>query len=140
MRKFSTAAITVGLLFSALWLAWSQGVRSNAERQEQQKSTQLSVEQQERLGSALNWLSQSLSLTNAQRMTVRRIFLEEGRQIGLVREDRSLTPDQKRSHVLQLHQSTNYEIKSVLDPRQQEKFMNIERHTKEVYRGDAGAS
>lgn len=122
------ADVTIALLLSTPCRVSSQVLRADSGRREQRNSGQPPIAQQERLLSALDWLDRELSLTDAQTMTVRRILLEEGRQIMSIREDHSLTQDQKRNYVLQLHRSTTYEMTSVLTPDQQEKFMKIERH------------
>jgi hypothetical protein len=122
------ADVTIALLLSTPCRVSSQVLRADSGRREQRNSGQPPIAQQERLLSALDWLDRELSLTDAQTMTVRRILLEEGRQIMSIREDHSLTQDQKRNYVLQLHRSTTYEMTSVLTPDQQENFMKIERH------------
>jgi protein CpxP len=133
------AAITLAAIVAmACWAtAQTYGTQS---QQEQQGSAQQPMAGQEQMhaGGAqnrLNWLSQQLNLTDEQKTKLQPILQNAGQQMKSVRENTSLTQDQKRSQMMQIHQSTDSQIESVLTPDQQQKFAQIKQQQKERHQG-----
>jgi Spy/CpxP family protein refolding chaperone len=70
----------------------------------------------------LNHMSQELNLTDDQKEKLKPVLEDEMKQIQAVRQDNSLSRDQRREKVMQIHQSTKPQIEAVLTPEQKEKL------------------
>ncbi len=81
--------------------------------------------------SHLDWLSQQLNLTDDQKAKLQPIFQEEEKQIRAVRNDSSLTPDQKREKIKQIHEANRPQVDAVLTPEQKQKLAQIKAEHKE---------
>lgn len=73
----------------------------------------------------LEWLGQQLNLTDDQKEKVQPILQDQHRQMKAVRDDVSLTQDQKHEKMKQIHESTHTQIQAILTPDQQEKFKQL---------------
>jgi Spy/CpxP family protein refolding chaperone len=86
--------------------------------------TALTVDQQ------LQRLSDKLNLTDDQKTKLKPILQDQMDQMKAVREDTSLTPEQKRAKMKSTHTSFNEQINAVLTPEQQVKFKEMQQeHT-----------
>jgi len=79
----------------------------------------------------LNWLSEQLDLTEDQMAKLRPILMEEDQQMKAVREDISLSRDQKQGKMKEIHKTFVPRINTVLTPEQQEKYKQLEREARE---------
>lgn len=73
----------------------------------------------------LEWLSKELNLTDEQKAKIKPILADEGKQMRTVHEDTSLSQQQKRGKLMQLHETTDSQINDVLTPEQQKKFAEL---------------
>jgi Spy/CpxP family protein refolding chaperone len=89
--------------------------------------------------SHLDWLSQKLNLTDEQKAKLQPIFQDEERQIRAVRNDNSLSQDQKREKIKQIHEANRPEIEAVLTPEQKQKLAQIKAEHKQKRSGDTGS-
>ena len=87
-------------------------------------------------GSRLEWLSTQLNLTDEQKAKLKPILEDEGKQMQAVRGDSSLSQDQKRDKVKQIHETTNSQINDTLTPDQQKKFAALQAQRKEHQGGN----
>jgi Spy/CpxP family protein refolding chaperone len=76
--------------------------------------------------SELRMLTQNLNLTNDQREKLRPIVTDEGEQLHVVRIDERMTPDQKRSKVIEIREAFAPKISAELTPEQQEKWKKLQ--------------
>lgn len=70
-------------------------------------------------------LPRQLRLTEEQKVRIREIVRRSREQARQIREDTSLTPEQKRERLRELRRSTRQEISSVLTPEQREKMRRL---------------
>jgi periplasmic protein CpxP/Spy len=87
----------------------------------------------------LEWLSKELDLTDDQKGKLKPILDDEGKQMQAVREDASLSQDQKHDKMKQIHGTTNSQINDILTPDQQKKFAQLKEQRKEHPEGNKGA-
>ena len=83
----------------------------------------------------LEWLSKELNLTDEQKEKVKPILDEQTKQMHAAQEDTSLTQEQKRDKMKQIHQTTHSQINEILTPEQQKKFAALKEQQKEHHEG-----
>lgn len=87
-------------------------------------------------GSRLESLSKELNLTDEQKAKVKPILEDEGKQMKAVREDSSLSQEQKHDKAKQIHETTHSQINDLLTPEQQQKFAQLKEQHKEHREGN----
>jgi Spy/CpxP family protein refolding chaperone len=129
MSKFcwSTLAIFV-VLATGLLLAGQTDV-----------APQTSPQGHEAMGAAspeahLQMLSEKLNLTEDQKAKLKPIFQDQAQQMKAVRDDPSLTPEQKAAKKKAIHETMHDQINAVLTPEQQEKFKEMKREGMEKHK------
>lgn len=70
----------------------------------------------------LQWMSKKLNLTDEQKTKLQPIFQDEFQQMKAVREDTSLSREQKRGKMKQIHETFHPQVLAVLTPDQQQKL------------------
>jgi periplasmic protein CpxP/Spy len=85
----------------------------------------------DRVGERLEWLSQQLNLTEDQKEKLRPLLADEFRQMRAVGEDTSLTQDQKREKMKQIHEASRPQVQAILTSEQQQKFAQMKEEVKE---------
>ena len=83
----------------------------------------------------MEWLSKELNLTDEQKEKVKPILDEQTKQMHAAQEDTSLTQEQKRDKMKQIHQTTHSQINEILAPEQQKKFAALKEQQKEHREG-----
>lgn len=86
-------------------------------------------------GNRLDWLSKQLNLTDEQKAKIKPILADEGKQMRTVREDTSLSQQQKHEKMMQLHETVDSQINDVLTPEQQKKFAEVRAQQKMHHEG-----
>ena len=130
--------IFAGLTF-VLALALSVTAAAQAESHQQaqpdqsvaQASSPGDMHQERGPEARLDWLSQQLNLTDEQKEKLKPILADESRQMKAVRDDTSLTADQKHDKMKQIKASTRPQIEAILTPEQRQKFAQIREEGKE---------
>jgi Spy/CpxP family protein refolding chaperone len=89
----------------------------------------------ERVKERMDNLSKELNLTKEQQEKIGPIFENEMKEMRTVKEDSSLTPEQKREKVKAIHQTTRENINKILTPDQQKKFAEMKEDTRENRQG-----
>jgi protein CpxP len=85
----------------------------------------------DRVGERLEWLSQHLNLTKDQKKQLKPILAGEFKQMRAVGEDSSLTQDQKREKMKQIHEAARPQVQAILTPEQQQIFGQMKEEAKE---------
>ena len=85
----------------------------------------------DRVGERLKWLSQQLNLTEDQKKQLKPILAGEFKQMRAVGADASLTQDQKREKMKQIHEASRPQVQAILTPEQQQKFAQMKEEAKE---------
>jgi periplasmic protein CpxP/Spy len=85
----------------------------------------------DRVGERLEWLSQHLNLTEDQKRQLKPILAGEFKQMRVVGEDASLTQDQKREKMKQIHEASRPQVQAILTPEQRQKFAQMKEEAKE---------
>lgn len=83
----------------------------------------------------LDWLTKQLNLTDEQKAKIKPILANEEKQMRTVREDTSLSQQQKHDRMMQLHDTADSQINDVLTPEQQKKFTELEAQQKMHHEG-----
>ena len=74
----------------------------------------------------LQRLSQALDLTDDQKTKLKPILESEWQEMKPIRQDASLTKDQKRAKMKEIHEKYQEQISGVLTPEQQEKLKKVQ--------------
>lgn len=82
----------------------------------------------------LQMLSEKLNLTDDQKAKLKPILQDQMQQMKAVREDSSLSEDQKRAKMKSIHESLHDQINAVLTPEQQAKFKQMQRDEMEKHK------
>jgi protein CpxP len=83
----------------------------------------------------LQMLSEKLNLTDDQKAKLRPILQDQMLQMKAVREDSSLSQEQKRAKMKSIHESSHDQINAVLTPEQQAKFEQMRKEQMEKHKG-----
>jgi Spy/CpxP family protein refolding chaperone len=99
----------------------------------------------ERGQSHFQWLSQQLNLTTDQQAKLQPVFQNEEQQIKAIRENSTLSEDQKHDQIRQIHDSFQPQVQSVLTPGQKQKLEQLEeqgrqRHQEKMDNSNEGAA
>ena len=82
----------------------------------------------------LQMLSEKLNLTDDQKAKVKPILQDQMQQMKAVREDSSLSEDQRRAKMKSIHESLHDQINAVLTPEQQAKFKQMQHEEMEKHK------
>ena len=85
----------------------------------------------DRVGERLKWLSQQLNLTEDQKKQLKPILAGEFKLMRAVGEDSSLTQDQKREKMKQIHEVSRPQVQAMLTPEQRQKFAQMKEEAKD---------
>jgi periplasmic protein CpxP/Spy len=135
MRHFCWFA---GLTFAlALAFALTTAAQTSSEALKQQRSPGQGQKPsrgnvpRDRVADRLEWLSGHLNLTEDQKKELKPILSDEFKQMRAVGEDASLTHDQKRERMKQIHEASRPQVQTILTPQQRQKFAQMKEEAKE---------
>jgi len=80
-------------------------------------------------------LTEKLNLTDDQKAKLKPILQDQMQQMKTVREDSSLSQEQKRAKMKSIHESLHDQINTVLTPEQQAKFKQMRQEQMEKHKG-----
>ncbi|HXZ81534.1 MAG TPA: hypothetical protein VEG30_16525 [Terriglobales bacterium] len=83
----------------------------------------------------LQMLSEKLNLSDDQKAKLKPLLTDEAQQMRAVRDDSSLSQEQKRAKMKSIHESFQPQINGVLTPEQQAKWKQMKEEAKEHYKG-----
>ena len=100
---------------------WAQSAQDNQSPQagHHQRGEGMSADAQ------LEHMSQALNLTDDQKTKIKPILEDAGKQMQQVRQDTSLSQEDRRSKMQQIHESTMSQIKPILNADQQKKLESM---------------
>ena len=113
MTKRSTALALAFALLIAL-----TGLRVAA----QTEATSVDPETKAKVQEKLAQISSELNLTDAQKAQLKPILQSEVQQFQAVKNDTSLSPDQKQAKVKEIQQTYRSQMSNILTPEQQKKW------------------
>ena len=125
--KFGTLSFAL-LLFFACSVA-TRAQDAGTQESKAQAQTEAGPHHGQR-ANQLERLTKELNLTDEQKAQVKPILDEQSKQMRATQEDTSLTQDQKREKMKQIHQTTHSQINGVLTPEQQKKFAEMKEEHK----------
>ena len=135
MRKiytFSGLTFALALAFSLTTAARTSSTESKQQVSPAQNQTGSTRNRhRDRVGERMEWLSQHLNLTEDQKKQLTPILAGEFKQMRAVGEDTSLTQDQKRDKMKQIHEAARPQVHAILTPEQQQKFARMKEEAKE---------
>jgi periplasmic protein CpxP/Spy len=83
----------------------------------------------------LQMLSEKLNLTDGQKAKLKPILQDQIQQMKTVREDSSLSEEQKRAKMKSIHESLHDQINALLTPEQQVKFKQMRQEQMQKHKG-----
>jgi Spy/CpxP family protein refolding chaperone len=87
-----------------------------------------------------NSVEDELNLTQDQKQKIAEVVDDENKQISTVRNDTSMSMEQKQQKVMQIRQEGAPRIKAILTPEQLQKLAAIQQRMRDQQQGGAGAS
>lgn len=115
-RIMTCLACAVGLLVGLATLALAAQQPPQEGQGRPRGGRPMSVEER------LKRMSERLNLTDEQKEKIRPILQSEADQMKAMREDKSLSPEQRRDKRRQINQATNKQIREILTPEQRAKW------------------
>ena len=126
-RRIKTmTGLLAALLLLATGFAFSQGTPDSAGSAPQGAGGAQS-DARAQLKDALNKISTELNLTDKQKEKIKPILQSEFSQLKTVRDDTSMSPDQKQAKASAIHDSASTKISSILTPDQQQKWESMKQ-------------
>lgn len=126
--KLGTLGFVVLLFFGCSVTTRAQDAATQESRAQAQ--TENGMHHGQRAGQ-LERLTQELNLTDEQKEKVKPILDEQSKQMRVTQDDTSLSQEQKRDKMKQIHQTTHSQINEILTPEQQKKFAELKEQHKE---------
>lgn len=131
---FAGLTFALALSFSLTTAAQTSSTESKQKASPDQNQTGSAGDRRrDRVGERLEWLSQHLNLTEDQKKQLKPILTGELKQMRAVGEDVSLTQDQKREKMKQIHEASRPQVQVILTPEQRQKFAQMKEEAKERY-------
>ncbi len=122
----------MALAFSLTTAAQTSSTESEQQASPEQSRTDSDRHMhQDRVGERLEWLSQQLNLTEDQKKQLKPILAGEFKQMRAVGEDASLTQNQEREKMKQIHEASRLPGGAILTPEQQQKFAQMKEEANE---------
>jgi Spy/CpxP family protein refolding chaperone len=81
----------------------------------------------------LQMLTEKLNLTDEQKAKLKPVLQDQDQQLKAVRDDTSLSQEQKSAKKKAIHESFHEQINSVLTPEQQAKFKQMKQEAMEKH-------
>src|SRR5260370_27388757 len=117
------------LVFAFALFAALTGLQALA--QTQSSSAAVDPETRAKVQQHLQHMSSELNLTDDQKQKIQPILQSEVQQMKPVRNDSSLSADQKQAKMQGIRDSANSQIAPILTPDQQKKFAAMKEHAKD---------
>jgi Spy/CpxP family protein refolding chaperone len=125
-----TFALALAFTLTAAAQTSSEALKQQRSPGQGQKPSRGNVPR-DRVADRLEWLSGHLNLTEEQKKELKPILSDEFKQMRAVGEDASLTHDQKRQRMKQIHEASRPRVQTILTPEQRQKFAQMKEEAKE---------
>jgi len=89
--------------------------------------------QQDHVGPLLEKLAKALDLTPVQKSALNSILSERNNKLKELKQDKSLTPEQKKAKAKEIIEQSDFRIKTLLTPKQCERFDQIREKIKKRF-------
>jgi Spy/CpxP family protein refolding chaperone len=83
-------------------------------------------------GGGIDRIAQALNLTDDQKTQVETILNTQRQKMMALRQDDTLSPDDKRAKAKELRDDTNAQMKNILTPDQYEKWLTMQTHMRRM--------
>jgi periplasmic protein CpxP/Spy len=129
---FAGLTFALALAFGSTTAAQTSSTESKRKASPDQNQTgSAGNTHRDRVGERLEWLSRHLNLTEDQKKLLKPMLTGEFKQMRAVGEDASLTQNQKRERMKQIHEASRPQVQAILTPEQQQKFAQMKEEAKE---------
>jgi periplasmic protein CpxP/Spy len=128
--KFGAPIVAVLVFFGYSLVTRAQD--TSAQQSSTQAESQNGMHQGQH-ASRLDWMSKELNLTDDQKAKLKPVLAEEGKKMQSVKEDTTLSQDQKRDKMKEIHQNTDSQINDVLTPDQQKKYADMKAQQQKMH-------
>jgi periplasmic protein CpxP/Spy len=139
-RRLGTAAGVLGAFLGFFLVCGTASAYQYAGGQKQGSGKR---SPEERMNRRMDMMSKKLNLTDDQKAKMKPLLENEVKQMQDLRQDTSLSRQEKRAKFQQMRESTNSQIRSLLNPDQQKKFDEMQQQMKERrgrwHKGGGGA-
>ena len=88
----------------------------------------------------LGHMSRELNLTDDQKAKLKPVLEDEMKQMQAVRDDSSLSREQRRDKMMQIHQSTKPQVEAVLTPEQKDKLNKMHEEREQRWKNRKGGN
>ena len=122
-KRTSVLALAFALLIALSWLRLVAQTDTGAV----DPATKAKVQEK------LQHISTELNLTDDQKTQLKPMLQSEVQELQAVKNDTSLSPDQKEAKAKAIHQSFKSQISNVLTPEQQKKWASMKAEAAEKY-------
>jgi periplasmic protein CpxP/Spy len=112
------------LAIAMLFVGYSVAAPKAAMAQDQSAQGQGGYHQGQR-GNHLDMLSKQLNLSDDQKAKIKPILDDQQKQMQALRDDSSLSQDQRHEKMKQIHEASDAKINDILTPDQQKKFADL---------------
>src|SRR5215471_4293271 len=134
-RNLLLSVFILCLTLAVTNLAGAQGTQSTAPSANQGTSSPGSANSGQ---TGQRSVEDELQLTPDQKQKIAEVVDDENKQITAVRNDTSLSMDQKQQKVLQIRQEGSPKIKAILTPEQLQKLAAIQQRMRDQQQGGQG--
>jgi protein CpxP len=86
----------------------------------------------------LQEMGKQLNLTDDQKAKLTPIMTSQMSDMQALKADTSLTPQQKRAKMMEIHQKYSPQVNAILTPEQQAKWKTMRREAMEKHKGEMG--
>jgi protein CpxP len=131
MSNFRWSILTILMLLAAGMTFAQPSQESQAPTPDKHAGTQRG----ESADQHLQMLSEKLNLTDDQKAKLKPILQDQMQQMKAVREDSSLSEEQRRAKMKPIHESFHDQINAVLTPEQQAKFKQMRQEQMQKHKG-----
>jgi periplasmic protein CpxP/Spy len=83
-------------------------------------------------GGGIDRLAQALNLTDDQKTQVENLLNTQRQKMTDIRQDDTLSPDDKRAKIKALHDDMNTQMKNILNADQYQKWMSMQTRTRRM--------
>jgi Spy/CpxP family protein refolding chaperone len=118
---------------SVLALAFALLIALTGLRVVAQTEATIDPETKAKVQEKLQHISTELNLTDDQKTQLKPMLQSEVQELQAVKNDTSLSPDQKEAKAKAIHQSFKSQISNVLTPEQQKKWASMKAEAAEKY-------
>ncbi len=126
--------------FDALRQDTQTQVNSVLTTEQQQQWAQMKANRQQHMADGRQKLAEKLNLTQAQQDQIKPIMEKQREQAKAIRQDNSLSQDQKRTKMQALHQDTQTQLNAILTPEQQQQWQQMRQNFRQHRHGQGSGA